>query len=309
MFLFFVLLTGVVFWGMKKEGKYSHFATLQIKRDLDACGSDTKEKKCVVEGADGWLFLQESLVNLMVPWTDNTNSIIAFHDSLQARGLTLIVVPVPDKLQVESSHYLWFSDENLIPPTYERWIQKIQDAGVPIVDAVKQFRTVHDSVPMFERYESHSTAQARALLAKAISDTLHKIRPDISSRHTYLIQDTVVHGSGNLFYLQNDSYPSYEVHETKVVTQQKIPFRGTAKAPIIILGDSNASQGRSFASDIGSLIAYYTGLETFTISKVGAGNTGPSLFKGKNAFLQGKTAVIWVFDGRELYGKIVKPSF
>lgn len=307
--IFIVLIIGIGFWGTKKNEFYSRFALLEINQDLEKCGSKTKEKKCVVEGSRGWLFLQESLVNAVVPWTDNTSSIIAFRDSLQARGLTLIVVPVPDKLQVESSHYLWFFDEKLIPSSYSHWEQKLQKAGVPVVDALEQFRAIHDSIPMFEPYESHSTAASRLLLAKAVADSLHKKRPDISAEHHYVIRDTLVHGSGNLFYLQNEKFPSYQVHETKVVTEQGIPFRSSPKAPIIVIGDSNTSQGRAFASDIGSLIAYYTGLETFTISKVGAGNFGPRLFKGKDAFLQGKTAVVWVFDGRELYGKIVMPSF
>jgi len=307
--IFIALIIGIGFWGTQKNESYSRLALLEINQDLEKCGSKTKEKKCVVEGSRGWLFLQESLVNSIVPWTDNTNSIIAFRDSLQARGLALIVVPVPDKLQVESSHYLWFFDEKLTPSSYSRWMKKLQKAGVFVIDALEQFRAIHDSIPMFEPYESHSTAASRLLLAKAVADSLHKVLPYISARQHYVLRDTLVQGSGNLFYLQNNSVPSYQVHETKVVTKQGIPFHPTPKAPIIIIGDSNTSQGRAFASDIGSLIAYYMGLETFTISKVGAGNFGPRLFKGKNAFLQGKKAIVWVFDGRELYGKIVMPSF
>ncbi|MBR6855149.1 MAG: hypothetical protein IKN03_07115, partial [Fibrobacter sp.] len=72
----------------------------QMVRDMKKCGSTTEEVACAIEGKDGWLFLQESLLNATKRWTDNTPQIIAFKDSLESRGIKLIVVPVPDKLQV-----------------------------------------------------------------------------------------------------------------------------------------------------------------------------------------------------------------
>lgn len=308
--LFFVLtlIIGVgIFW-ITRDKEISPLALLEIKQDLKECGSEIKEKKCVIKSLDGWLFLQESLINITVPWTDNTSSIIAFRDSLQVRGITLIVVPVPDKLQVESSHYLWFFNENLIPFEYPQWVKKLHDANVHLIDAVRTFTLIHDSIPMFEPYESHYTSAARNLLASEVAKIFKGTISD-SLKHTYTLKDTIVHGTGNLFYLYHDNYPTYKVHELKVLTEQGLPFRGSSKAPIVILGDSNTGQGRPYSSDIGSLIAYHTGHETFTISKVGAGNSGPRLFKGKESFLQGKKAVVWVFDGRELYGNIVKPVF
>lgn len=306
--LVFMLIIGVVIFWITRGEERSPFASLEIKQDLKKCGSEIKEKKCVIESLDGWLFLQESLINITVPWTDNTSSIIAFRDSLQVRGITLIVVPVPDKLQVESSHYLWFFDENLIPSEYPQWVKKLQDANVHVIDAVKSFSLIHDSIPMFEPYESHYTCAARNFLASEVAKIFKGTIAD-SLKHIYTLKDTIVHGTGNLFYLHHEEFITYKVHELKVLTEQGRPFRGSSKAPIVILGDSNTGQGRPYSSDIGSLIAYHTGHETFTISKVGAGNSGPRLFKGKESFLQGKKAVVWIFDGRELYGNIVKPEF
>lgn len=77
----------------------------QIEDDLEKCGGELKEARCAVSGEDGWIFLQESLVNLVVDWKENLNSFVAFNDSLEARGIKLVVVPVPDKLQIEAEHY------------------------------------------------------------------------------------------------------------------------------------------------------------------------------------------------------------
>ena len=61
-------------------------------------------------------------------------------------------------------------------------------------------------------------------------------------------------------------------------------------------------QGKSYGAHIGAYIASLTSVETFTISKVGGGNIGPQMFKGKKA-------VVWVFDDRELYGHFKAPEF
>ncbi|MBR6123385.1 hypothetical protein IKQ19_07300, partial [Candidatus Saccharibacteria bacterium] len=75
------------------------------------------------------------------------------------------------------------------------------------------------------------------------------------------------------------------------------------------IGDSNVGQGKSYGAHIGAYIASLTSVETFTIGKVGGGNIGPQMFKGKSKFLEGKKAVVWVFDGRELYGHFKAPEF
>ena len=69
----------------------------QIEADIEKCGGQLKETRCAVSGEGDWIFLQESLVNLVVDWKENLNSFVAFNDSLEARGIKLVVVPVPDK--------------------------------------------------------------------------------------------------------------------------------------------------------------------------------------------------------------------
>ena len=86
-------------------------------------------------------------------------------------------------------------------------------------------------------------------------------------------------------------------------------YRGTKKAPIIVIGDSNVGQGKSYAATIGDYIAMATSVETYSISKVGGGNIGPQMFRNKSSFLKNKKAVVWVFDGRELYGHFKDPEF
>lgn len=285
-------------------------AWLEIKRDLDKCGSEIRERKCVVEGGGGWLFYHESLLDLARPWEDNAPSIIAFRDSLAARGVALIVVPVPDKLQVEADKYLRYTRTDLVPKAYREWIARLQSAGVSVVDAMDAFRSARDSVAMFEPYESHYTAQGRALLAKLVADTLQRILPQEPRISTYDIQMKPEKGSGNLFHLRYNRYRPYKVEESVVIDKTSgANYHDNRKAPVVIIGDSNAGHGLQYSSHIGALIAAKSGLPTFTISKVGAGNTGPRVFKGKARFLASKKAVIWVFDGRELYGRFGMPEF
>lgn len=280
----------------------------QIDADLQKCGGLLKEARCAVKGDDGWIFLQESLLNLVTDWDDNLRSFVAFNDSLEARGITLIVVPVPDKLQIAASHYSSELSGGLVAPQYGDWVESLQDEGVIVVDAVEEFLERDKETPMFEAYESHCTSAARLVLAQMIADTINEMDYDIP-RKQWFLRDTVVPGTGNLYHLKYDDYPDYDVHVMKTVDKNGKKYRGTKDAPIVVIGDSNANFMWMVASNIGAYIAQATGIKTFTRSRIGGGNLGPTLFKDRSEFLDGKKVVVWVFDGRELYGKFRMPEF
>ena len=280
----------------------------QIDADIQRCGGELKEARCAVNGVDDWIFLQESLVNLVVDWKENLNSFVAFNDSLEARGIKLVVVPVPDKLQIEAEHYSEELSGGIVAPQYEEWVDALQDEGVVVVDAVEEFLEKNEETPMFEAYESHYTSAGRQLLAQMIADTINGMDLDVP-RGEWFLRDTVVPGSGNLYHLKYNSYPDYDVRVLKTVDAEGKRYHGSKDAPIVVIGDSNADFGWNSSSNIGAYIAQATGIKTFTRSRIGGGNFGPTLFKGRSKFLEGKKMVVWVFDGRELYGDFSMPEF
>ena len=284
----------------------------QMVRDMKKCGSTSEEVTCVIEGKDGWLFLQESLLNATKRWNDNTPQIIAFKDSLEARGVKLIVVPVPDKLLVVPEQYSDKAKKGINLPQYKKWVEKLRQKNVTVIDALEKLQTLHNALgketPMFEPYESHCTGPARLVLANMVADSIAPLLYGMN-RKRYPLRDTTVDGTGNLYELLHDEEIEYKIKEQKVLGTDGYKFRGTKKAPIIVIGDSNVGQGRPYAGTIGDYIAMATSIETYSISKVGGGNIGPQMFKGKSKFLEGKKAVVWVFDGRELYGKFKAPEF
>ena len=264
--------------------------------------------RCAVSGVDDWIFLQESLVNLVVDWKENLNSFVAFNDSLEARGIKLVVVPVPDKLQIEAEHYSEELSGGIVAPQYEEWVDALQDEGVVVVDAVEEFLAKNEETPMFEAYESHYTSAGRQLLAQMIADTINEMDLDVP-REEWFLRDTVVPGTGNLYHLKYNSYPDYDVRVLKTVDAEGKRYHASKDAPIVVIGDSNADFGWNSSSNIGAYIAQATGIKTFTRSRIGGGNLGPTLFKGRSEFLEGKKMVVWVFDGRELYGDFSMPEF
>lgn len=280
----------------------------KIHNDIQKCGGELSEKLCIVEGEDNWLFLQESLVNLLTDWKPNTEQIIAFRDSLEKRDIELVVVPVPDKLQAVSEFYSGNAYKDITAKNYEGWLEELRENDVTVIDALDEFREQGETTPMFEKNESHCTSAARELLASMVADSLEPVFED-SPKKQYGLRDTIVPGTGNLYRVLHNKDVKYNVKEKKVVTADGKKYHGTKKAPIVVIGDSNTSQGSNNATNIGAYIAQATGEETFTISKIGGGNIGPTLFKGKNRFLEGKKAVVWVFDGRELYGEFEEPVF
>ena len=284
----------------------------QMVRDLKKCGSTSEEVSCVVEGQDGWLFLQESLLNATRRWRDNTPQIIAFKDSLEARGVKLIVVPVPDKLLVVPEQYSDKAINGIHLPQYKKWVDKLRKKNVTVIDALDKIKDLQKKLgtetPMFEPYESHCTGPARLVLANMVADSIAPLLYGMN-RKRYPLRDTIVDGTGNLYELLHDKEIEYRIKEQKVLGTDGYKYRGSKKAPLIVIGDSNVGQGKSYGAHIGAYITMATSIETFTISKVGGGNIGPQMFKGKSSFLEGKKAVIWVFDGRELYGEFKKPEF
>ena len=184
----------------------------------------------------------------------------------------------------------------------------MQDEGVVVVDAVEEFLEKNEETPMFEAYESHYTSAGRQVLAQMIADTINEMNLDIP-REEWFLRDTIVPGTGNLYHLKYNSYPDYDVRVLKTVDAEGKRYRGSKDAPIVIIGDSNADFGWNSSSNIGAYIAQATGIETFTRSRIGGGNYGPTLFKDRSEFLEGKKMVVWVFDGRELYGDFSMPEF
>lgn len=284
----------------------------QMVRDMKKCGSTSEEVSCVVEGKDGWLFLQESLLNATKRWNDNTPQIIAFKDSLEARGIKLIVVPVPDKLLTIPEKYSDKAKKGIKLPQYKKWVDKLRKNKVTVIDALDTLKTLHKNLgnetPMFEPYESHCTGPARLVLANMAADSIAPLLYGMN-RKRYPLRDTIVDGTGNLYDLLHGDEIDYKIKEQKVLGTDGYKYRSSKKAPIIVIGDSNVGQGKSYGAHIGAYIAALTSVETFTISKVGGGNIGPQMFKGKSSFLEGKKAVVWVFDGRELYGHFKNPEF
>ena len=161
---------------------------------------------------------------------------------------------------------------------------------------------------MFEAYESHYTSAGRQLLAQMIADTINEMDLDVP-RGEWFLRDTVVPGTGNLYHLKYNSYPDYAVRVLKTVDAEGKRYHGSKDAPIVVIGDSNADFGWNSSSNIGAYIAQATGIKTFTRSRIGGGNLGPTLFKDRSEFLDGKKMVVWVFDGRELYGDFSMPEF
>lgn len=280
----------------------------QIEDDLQKCGSKTREVRCAVTGTDDWIFLQESLVNLTVGWKDNSKAFLAFNDSLRNRGIALVVVPVPDKFQVAAGHYSAEFSGGIVAPQYEKWVRSLRDRGIVVIDAMDAFLKQDKTTPMFEAYESHCTDEARRILARMVAGAINRMNLDLP-RKRWVLQDTVVPGTGNLFHLKYDRNLEYDVHVQKVVDEKGKKYQSSKSAPVIVIGDSNADFGWNSSSNIGAYIAHMTGIETFTHSKIGGGNAGATIFKGRDNFLKGKKVVVWVFDGRELYGVFKMPEF
>ena len=302
------LVGAMIFLLTKRHGEMTLFNWFELQQALKASGSTNKEVKYVVRGRNNWLYYQESLLPYAVQWVDNKPAVKAFSDSLATRGITLFVVPVPDKLQVYPQHFFGFT-KPAPPKNYWRWVSDLRAEGVHVVDAMPAFLRSRDSMALFEPYETHFTSQGRMLLAKLVADSLKNCVATLP-KVSLTLKDTARLGTGNLYYMLHGKYVHYNVQETCVWNNDEGRFYfDPPSAQVIILGDSNAGQGMTWNAHVGALIAACLGVPTLSISKVGAANIGATLFKGKGNFLKNRKVLVWIFDGRELYGNFRMPQF
>lgn len=280
-----------------------------------------------VAGQDGWLFLPAELRHLataanptaLTGEADPLPAILAFHQALSAKGIRLVVLPVPEKSLIRA--------DKLFPATAVaaaagyakasgRFISALQKNGVDVMDttpllAAEAARSATAGDPVYCKTDSHYTPQTTALLAHAIAAHLREVLPAVVAPSA----TSPVAGPKSKITIQGDLAPTGATEE--------VPFQGVLKAagtttppvadpgtPVLLLGDSHClvfhAGGDMLAG--GGGLADHLGVELGKVPEViavrGSGATAArvNLYRKARkdpAFLATKKVVIWCFAARE----------
>jgi alginate O-acetyltransferase complex protein AlgJ len=280
-----------------------------------------------VAGRDGWWFLPAEIRHLATaaataaPTSDSDPlpAILGFHQALAAKGIRLVILPVPEKSLIRADQ-LFAPADVAAAAGYAKASGRFTDAlrkkGVDVMDVVpllaaEAARSAAGGDPVYCRTDTHFTPHTTAVLARAIAAHLRETTPAVVRKSA----TGPVPGPERKLTIQGDLAPSG--------TREELAFQSVLKAagateppaadpasPVLLLGDSHClvfhAGGDMLAKDGG--LADHLGVELGGMPEVmavrGSGATAVrvNLYRKARkdpAYLATKKVVIWCFAARE----------
>jgi alginate O-acetyltransferase complex protein AlgJ len=293
-----------------------------------------KKNTAAVAGVDGWLFFggELRLLSLGRFWGDDARkvsrahkpdladpvpAIIDFHQQLKARGIQLIVVPVPPKAAIYPEKIVprYNAPANDPAPMLHRFYAELGAAGVDVVDLSAVFVQNHDHPrgPVFCKSDSHWSGIGCVLAAQEIAEKLRgKIEKPATAKE-YVAEWKEAEREGDLASLvARDGRKS----PPEKIAIQSVSEKGTGAAvqedpgsPLLLMGDSHTLiyHDHDFLPVRAGLVdqlALHLGFAPDLIGTSGSGATPVriNLYRrsGKDAgYLAKKKVVVWCFAARE----------
>ncbi len=299
-----------------------------------------KGNEKAIPGRDGWLHFAPALDSLVGPpflhsdqlrireeahklWEkpiqpDPLAAIIDFHKQLAARGITLIVVPIPVKVAIQPDK---ISTRTISRPLANRssqtFVRALQENGVQFFDA-KPVLTgyVEQHGDAYLRTDTHWQPGAMQAVAEELATCIAKQFPGLSRAEGLHAQPQKVFGDGDIARMLTlpegvGLYPGQEVQVRQILSGQQEFWQPDRSAEILLLGDSFTNiystdglgwgRGAGFAEQLSYILQ--SPLDLLARNDSGAYVTremlAGELARGRDR-LAGKKLVIWQFAEREL---------
>ena len=292
--------------------------------------SSEKKKAAACAEADGWLFFAAEfrLLSLGRFWgedapkvsrshkpdlADPIPAIVDFQKQLKARGIDLLVVPVPPKAAIYPEKILSGFDvrSHDAAPLLHRFYEELRGAGIDVLDLTPAFVQNRDDKRggVFCKTDSHWSGLGCVLAAQAIAENIRgKLRAP-SSRHDYVAEWKAAEVTGDLVTLlpSDSSKPGPEKIEIRKVSEKGVAIEPDPNSSVLLLGDSHTLVFHDFLSERAGLVdqlAQELGFAPDLIGTRGSGATPVriSLYRHslKNPeYLAKKRIVVWCFAARE----------
>ena len=294
----------------------------------------TADENGVVQGKDGWLFLQEELEHLgskglygpavfessksvKKEFADPLPAIVDFNTQLKERGIELLFVPVPPKALIYSEKLpVELSSESVaeLEQLYDDLYAKLREQGVNVLNLIPLFQAENVSKELYCKTDTHFSGVGITLLAgellKGLSngDWLAGIK-----KKNYSIQERTVSIHGDLSVMQKtDTREDVLLEFVTDSTSGKAEVADPA-SPVLLLGDSHTlvfSVGGDLHTSGAGLFDQLNAQLGFALDVLGVRGSGatPSRIKlyqrsrKDTSFLEKKKMVIWCLSARELTG-------
>jgi hypothetical protein len=286
--------------------------------------ADAGEKAVV--GRHGWLFYRPS-VNYMIerrtgaPESDSADplpAIRSFRDQLQARGIHLLVVPVPNKESVYPEMLARRAEGAgvvVCEPT-RRLLNQLEHSGIEYLDLFEVFRRARreesrsDPRPLYRAQDSHWSPEGARMAAAAVArrvlgggaidrgDRGYVERPVTVRRHGDLVEMLQVPQIERA--LEPENLECRQVVRSDTGT----PYRDAPESQVLILGDSFL---RIYEYDEPTAAGFIAHLArelrqplTSIVNDGGASTVVRRQLARRPTLLMNKRLVIWEFAEREI---------
>jgi len=291
------------------------------------------------QGADGtrWLFFRPDLEYLTgrgfllpdvirrrialaseltaLPQPDPRPAILSFHRALQARGITLIVLPTPVKPGVHPEMLTASAETQqgiVHNASYGPLMEFLRAHGVLVFDPGDALAAARSGAPQYLATDTHWRPEGMELVAERLAAfiTQHATLPAAGSPD-YRIEEVDVTNVGDTAVMldlpsRQQVFPPERVLISRVVTAEG-PWRSDRAADVLVLGDSFSniysleSMGWGSAAGFVEHLSYALRRPADRIvqNDDGAFATREMLQRSGPERLEGKRVVIWQFAARE----------
>lgn len=257
-------------------------------------------------GRNGWLFYTPG-VNAITQRPQPRDStprdalaaVVAFRDSLKARGIRLIVVPVPNK---ESVYPQWLSSlskppTRIINPETRAFLDGCAAEGVEVVDLFARYREI-SRIPYYLQQDTHWSPHGIDVAARAVAERIGfrgdaQFPPRIAAVTTH----------GDLVRMLQSPVLESQLAPEQIETTQ-IPGTSSDTASVLVLGDSFSRIFQTEEPHDAGFIAHlarHLGQPVASLVSDGGASTlvRQDLFRRPQLLVNTKV-VVWEFTERDL---------
>jgi alginate O-acetyltransferase complex protein AlgJ len=316
---------------LETESIVSEWLLPRVQLALVKLGAGNEQ---VYLGRDGWLFYRADVdyvtgqpflepkvlthrAHTAGVQPDPIKAIVDFRDQLAARGIDLIVLPIPMKPGVESNKFsrIGESKDVLQNPSFSEFKARLERAAIRVFDPAslmaEQKRAA--TAPLYLETDTHWRPETMTLVAHVLANL---VQFEGESLPLTMNIGQQIEGTGDIarmLRLPHDQrrYPSQPV-TINAVTARGAPWRSITTADLLVLGDSFANifslaaLGWGESAGFVEHLSYWSGprpIDCILRNSDAAFATreilSRELARGRDR-LAGKKLVIWEFAAREL---------
>jgi hypothetical protein len=286
--------------------------------------ADAGEKAVI--GRDGWLFYRPS-VRFVIERQNGPSerdaarplpAIQSFRDQLQARGIRLVVVPVPNKESVYPGMLSRRANDAgvVVCERTRRLLDQLEQSGIQYVDLFEAFRAARqqespsDPTRLYLAQDSHWSPKGIRVAAAAVARRALESGAVSRGDHAYVERPVTVRRVGDLVEMLQAHQIERALGPESLACRQVVesgtgtPYRDRPESDVLILGDSFLriyEQDEPGAAGLIAHLARELGQELASIVNDGGASTlVQQELARRPTLLLNKRLVIWEFAERDL---------